>query len=59
VKEKQNKGSWCCTIRASSVVGASQAEIRHYLAPDGCKIRSGEALLLIGEPMEKGEFKHK
>jgi hypothetical protein len=46
-------------LRASPAVGAPQAKIRRYLAPDGCKIWPGETYFRGGEPKGKVEFKHK
>jgi hypothetical protein len=44
-------------IRASPVVGAPQAEIRRYLAPDECKIQPGEAHFPSGEPRGKNKYR--
>jgi hypothetical protein len=46
-------------IRASPAVEGPQAEIRRYLAPDGCKFRPGEAHVYSGEPRALFEFKLK
>jgi hypothetical protein len=46
-------------VRASPAVEGPQAKIRRYLAPDGCKFRSGEAHISSGEPMALFEFKLK
>jgi hypothetical protein len=46
-------------LRASLAVEGPQAEIRRYLAPDGCKFRPGEAHVSSGEPRIFFEFKHK
>jgi hypothetical protein len=40
-------------LRASLVIGALEAKIRRYLAPDGCKIRSGKAHFPSSELREK------
>jgi hypothetical protein len=37
-------------LRASPVVGASQAEIWRYLAPDGCKVWSGRPIFPAASP---------
>jgi hypothetical protein len=46
-------------VRASPAVEGPQAEIRRYLAPDGCKFRPGEAHVSSGEPRTLFEFKYK
>jgi hypothetical protein len=46
-------------LRASPAVEGPQAEIRRYLAPDGCKFRPGEARVSSGEPRVFFEFKLK
>jgi hypothetical protein len=46
-------------VRASPAVEGPQAEIRRYLAPDGCKFRPGEAHIFSGELMALFEFKLK
>jgi hypothetical protein len=46
-------------LRASTAVEGPQAEIRRYLAPDGCKFWLGEAHVSSGEPMTHFEFKLK
>jgi hypothetical protein len=45
------------SLRASSIVEGPKAEIRRYLAPDGCKFRSGKACVSSGEPRAFFEFK--
>jgi hypothetical protein len=46
-------------LRASPAVEGPQAKIRHYLVPDGCKFRPGEAHVSSGEPRTFFEFKLK
>jgi hypothetical protein len=46
-------------LRASPAVEDPQAEIRRYLASDGCKFRPGEAHVSNGEPRALFEFKLK
>jgi hypothetical protein len=46
-------------FRASPAVEGPQAEIRRYLAPDGCKFRPGEAHVSSDKPGEIFKFKHK
>jgi hypothetical protein len=45
------------SIRASPAVEGPQAEIRRYLAPDGCKFQPGKAHVSSGEPRGIFEFK--
>jgi hypothetical protein len=44
-------------VRASPAVEDPQAEIRRYLAPDGCKFWPGEAHISSGESRAFFEFK--
>jgi hypothetical protein len=44
-------------LRASPAVEGPQAEIQHYLAPDGCKFWPREAHVSSGEPRALLEFK--
>jgi hypothetical protein len=46
-------------IRASPAVEGPPAEIRRYLASDGCKFRPGETHVFSGEPRAFFEFKVK
>jgi hypothetical protein len=46
-------------LRASPAIEGPQAEIRRYLAPDGCKFRPGEAHVSSGESRTLFEFKLK
>jgi hypothetical protein len=47
----------CLYVRASPAVESPQAEIRRYLAPDGCKFWHVEAHVSSGEPIAFFEFK--
>jgi hypothetical protein len=47
------------SLRISPAVEGPPAEIRRYLAPDGCKIRPGEAHIFSIEPRALFKFKVK